>query len=164
MSVPLILLALASATVGFIPFNELVTSDGKAFHVHTHWDIAIPSIAIAVAGISTAMLFYKRENTMPEKLASSLGNFYKAAYHKFYFDELYLFITKKIIFRFISEPIARFDKKIVDGAMDGIAAMTNYSSEKIKSLQSGQLQHYAYVFVSGVIIIVLIFLHLIEKQ
>lgn len=164
MSIPLILLAMASATVGFIPFSELVTSDGKAFHIHTHWDIAIPSIAIAVVGISTAMLFYKRESPLSDKLAASFGNFYKAAYHKFYIDELYLFITKNIVFRYISDPIAWFDKKVVDGAMDGIATITNYSSEKIKGLQSGQLQHYAYVFISGVVVIVLIFLHLIEKQ
>lgn len=164
MSIPLILLALASATVGFIPFSELVTSDGKMMDVHTHWNIAIPSIAIAVAGISTAMIFYKRENSISDRIAAFFGNFYTAAYRKFYLDELYLFITKKIVFKYISEPVARFDKKIVDGAMDGIAAITNHSSEKIKGLQSGQLQHYAYIFVSGAVVIILVFLYLVEKQ
>jgi len=41
--------------------------------------------------------------------------------------------------------------------MDGIGWVTTTSSEKMKNLQSGQLQQYAIVFISGVIALVLIF-------
>ncbi len=163
MTIPLIFLSIASIGVGFIPFNELVTSDAKPFEILTHWDIAVPSVAMAIVGISTAMLFYKKENSISTVVVSFLGKFYRVALNKFYFDELYLLITKKIVFRFISEPIAVFDKKVIDGAMNGIAAITNFSSEKIKGMQSGQLQHYAFAFVSGAVVIALILLYLIEK-
>ena len=36
--------------------------------------------------------------------------------------KLYLFVTKKIIFRYISAPVAWFDRHIVDGTMNAIAA------------------------------------------
>jgi hypothetical protein len=43
--------------------------------------------------------------------------------------------------------------------MNGIAAIVSRSSENIKGLQSGQLQHYALGFISGAIILVLIVLY-----
>ena len=84
-------------------------------------------------------------------------------YKKFYIDEIYIFITKKIIFNGISTPVAWFDRKVVDNTMNGIAAVTNFVSVKIKSFQSGQLQQYAYVMVSGMIIIILFVLYLWNK-
>ena len=67
-----------------------------------------------------------------------------------------MFITKKIIFNLVSAPIAWFDRHVVDGTMNGIAYVTNFTSEKIKGFQSGQLQQYAYVMVTGMILIVLL--------
>ena len=36
-----------------------------------------------------------------ERLSKKWGILYTATYNKFYFDEIYLFVTKKIIFNFI---------------------------------------------------------------
>ena len=76
--------------------------------------------------------------------------------NRFYFDELYMFITHKIIFNGICRPIAWFDRHIIDGSMDGLAAITNKASEGIKCLQSGNVQHYVYVYVAGAILLGLI--------
>jgi len=74
-------------------------------------------------------------------------------------DEFYVFVTKKIIFKRISEPIAWFDRHIVDGSINGIAWVTNTISEQIKGFQSGQLQKYGFVFISGVIILTFTFVY-----
>jgi NADH-quinone oxidoreductase subunit L len=84
---------------------------------------------------------------------------YRTALKKFYIDELYLFITKKIIFNLISRPIAWFDRHVIDAFMDLTATFTNRVSREIKNLQSGQLQHYAYIFITGVVLIVLVMLY-----
>jgi len=160
MTIPLIILAIGAAFTGFIPFSKLVTSDGLPFQVHTEWMIALPSIFVALVGILVATLLYRKESPMPKKITLSLGTFYTAAYHKFYIDEVYLFITKKIIFNYISRPIAWFDRHIVDGAMNGIAYVTNETSVGIRKLQSGQLQQYALVFVSGAVFLALLFIYL----
>lgn len=156
MLIPLIFLAAASALAGFIPFSNYVTSDGISFDSHIHWGIALPVVAAAAAGILIALIFYKKENSLPDKITVSAGGLYNLIYKKFYIDEIYIFITKKIIFDGISAPVAWFDRHIVDGTMNGIAYVTNFISEKIKGFQSGQLQQYAYVMVSGMIIIVLL--------
>jgi NADH-quinone oxidoreductase subunit L len=71
-----------------------------------------------------------------------------------------MFITKKILFKRVSAPIAKFDKKYVDGTMVGIGNKTVLTSEKIKGLQSGRVQDYAFAFISGVVIIALVFIYL----
>jgi NADH-quinone oxidoreductase subunit L len=160
MTIPLMILALGAVFTGFIPFSELVTSDGRPFEIHTEWIVAIPSVLIALLGIGVATVLYRKESGVPMKITRSLGGFYTAAYHKFYIDEVYLFITKKIIFNYISRPIAWFDRHIVDGSMNGMAYVTNETSDRIKKLQSGQLQQYALVFVSGAVFLALLFIYL----
>jgi NADH-quinone oxidoreductase subunit L len=159
MTIPLMLLAVGAIFAGFIPFHNLVTSDGLPLETHMEMGIAIPSVLIGLLGIIVAMLFYRKETNIPEKISSGLGTFYKAAFNKFYFDEIYLFITKKIIFNRISTPIAWFDRHIVDGTMNGISYVTNTVSTRIKGFQSGQMQQYAWVFVSGAIALALAFIY-----
>jgi NADH-quinone oxidoreductase subunit L len=163
MTFPLIFLAIASAIAGFIPFSNFVTSDGFPFDIHMHWEIALPSIGIAIFGIIVAFAFYKKESDLPTRATTSFGSFYKYALNKFYFDELYLFLARKVIFKRFSSPIAWFDRHIIDATMDGVASVTNYVALKIKRLQSGQLQQYASVFVSGMLLLIVIFIYLISS-
>ena len=162
MTVPLMFLAAASMLAGFLPFSELVTSDAHPFEKVMHWNVAIPSILIGLTGILIAMLLYRKESALPEKITQKLGVIYKTVYHKFYIDELYLFVTKKIIFNYISRPVAWFDRHIVDGTMNGIGWLVTTSSKLIKGTQSGQLQHYAFMFVGGSLVIVLVVLYFIS--
>jgi NADH-quinone oxidoreductase subunit L len=160
MTIPLIILALGSVFAGFIPFNELVTSDSLPFETEIEWMIAVPSVLIGLAGIMVAWIMYKKETAIPDKLASAFKLGYRWAYNKFYFDELYLFVTKKIIFRYISMPIAWFDRNIVDATMNLIAEVTQHASFRIRGFQSGQIQKYAFVFVSGAIGLALLIIFL----
>jgi len=155
MSIPLMFLAAASIFAGFIPFSELVTSDKMGFETETNLLVAVPSVLIGLLGIAMAWILYKKESAIPEKLALKWGILYTATYNKFYFDEIYLFVTKKIIFNYISRPIAWFDRHIVDGFMVGIGLVTEKISYQVKGMQSGQLQHYAFMFVAGTLALAL---------
>ncbi len=155
MTIPLLFLAIASIFTGFLPFNELITSDKMAFETEANLFVAVPSVLIGLLGIAVAWILYKKESVVPAKMAKSWGILYTATYNKFYFDEIYLFITKKIIFNNISRPIAWFDRHIIDGFMVGIATVTEKISYQIKGMQSGQLQHYAFMFVAGTLALTL---------
>ena len=159
MTIPLIFLAVASIFAGFIPFSHLVTSDLKPFETETEMYIAIPATLIALLGIFVAWLMYRKDNDMPLKMATTFKNLYKWSFNKFYIDEVYMFVTKKIIFRYISRPVAWFDRHVVDGFMNLIANTIMKVSFAIKGMQSGQLQQYAFVFISGVLILVLTFVY-----
>ena len=160
MTIPLIILAIGSVAAGFIPFNELVTSDGKAFETELELIVAIPSVLIGLLGIGIAFIMYRKESAIPDKLALTFKYSYKWAYNKFYMDELYLFVTKKIIFRYISDPIAWFDRNVVDATMNGIAKVTQSVSFRIRDFQSGQLQKYGFVFITGAIMLAILFIYL----
>ena len=136
MTFPLMLLALLSITVGFIPFSEFVSADKIGFEAHLNYPLAAVATGVGLIGIVLAWIFYKKENSLSDTYAKAFGLFYKWAYHKFYFDEIYMFVTKNIIFKWISAPFAKFDRKYVDGTMVGIGNKTVWTSEKIKGLQS----------------------------
>jgi len=160
MTIPLMVLAFGSVFAGFLPFHALVTSDGMPFEAHIDWSIAIPSVLVGLVGIAIATMMYFKTSLLPNKMANAFGSFYNWAYHKFYMDEVYIFVTKKIIFRYISEPVAWFDRHVVDATMVGIATTTEKTSHLIKGMQSGRIQQYGYVFVTGTIALVLIFVYL----
>ena len=159
MTIPLMVLAFASIFSGFLPFSELVTSDRLGFATETHLMVAIPSVLIGAAGILIAWLLYKKESVVPKAITEKLGIVYQATYNKFYIDEIYMFVTKKIIFNYISRPVAWFDRHVIDGFMVGIGTVTEKTSYRLKGMQSGQLQHYAFAFVAGTLALVLSLLY-----
>lgn len=153
MTYPLMFLALLTIVGGFIPFGKFVTADRTAYNIQLDWKIAVISVVVALIAIGIATMLYMKESKRPAALANKIRGLYNASYNKFYIDEVYMFITKKIIFNSISRPFAWFDRHIVDGAMNGMAWVTGWTSEKTKRFQSGSLQWYAWVFLAGILLI-----------
>lgn len=103
-----------------------------------------------------------KQNTRPSSIAAALGGIYQSASRKFYIDELYLFITKKLVFNLVAKPAAWFDKHVVDGAVNISGSFTQWISEKIKKWQSGKVQEYAMYFLAGIIGLLLVFLYVLR--
>ncbi|MFD2516878.1 NADH-quinone oxidoreductase subunit L [Salinimicrobium flavum] len=159
MTLPLIILAFLSVGAGFIPFSEFVSADRMGFEAHLNYPLAAIAVGVGALGILLAWIFYKKENDLAFRFANAFGVFYKWTSHKFYFDEIYLFVARNIFFQNVAAPIAKFDKKIVDGTMEGIGTQTMVFSKKIKGLQSGKIQDYAFGFIGGVVILALVFIY-----
>ena len=156
MTIPLIFLAAVSCVAGLIPFGEFVTWNREVYHIHLNYTVAGTSVVVALIGIALATVLYRKENSIPEKMQNAVRGLWTAAYHRFYMDELYQFITHKIIFARICKPIAWFDRHIIDGTMDMFANVTNKVSVAIRGLQSGSIQAYILVYFVGVLLIALI--------
>lgn len=153
MSVPLIFLAAVSCVAGFIPFGHYVTWDNMPYDIHLDPTIAVTSVVIAIAAIALATVMYRKENAIPARLRAAMPHLWNWAFHRFYWDELYMFITHKIIFNLICRPIAWFDRHIIDGIMDAFANITNKASFAIRGLQSGQIQTYVRVYLIGALLL-----------
>ncbi len=154
MSLPLVFLAAVSCVAGFIPFGTLVSWNGVPYHIHIDWmGVALPSIIIAVAAIALATVMYRKKNSLPEKFAKASCGLWTAAHNRFYWDEIYLFITHKIIFNGICRPIAWFDRHIIDGSMNGLAWLAQRLSITIRPLQSGSVQAYVYIYLFGALLL-----------
>lgn len=160
MKLPLVILAVCTIAVGFIPFGHFVSTDGKALETPFHLMFSIAPVLIGLTGIALAMWMYKKESSKPQQVSTALGGLYKAAYNKFYVDELYLFITKKVVFNLIGRPAAWVDRNIVDGLMNGIASTTGKISSLIKAVQSGKVQNYALYFFGGIAALIIVFIYI----
>jgi NADH-quinone oxidoreductase subunit L len=160
MKFALVFLAGFTGVSGFVPFSTFISSDGVPFATANKWMQSLLPVALAITGIATAYFLYFRESSTPEKIAQSFGGIYRTIYRKFYIDELYLFVTRKIIFNGFGRPAAWIDKHVVDGAMNGVAKLTARFSNLIKGFQSGQLQTYVMYFFAGVAGLTLLIIYL----
>lgn len=155
MTFPLIFLAAVTCVAGFIPFGTLVSSNGEAYHIHLDTTVAVTSVLIAILSIAIATWMYARSSQpVADKLGKRFKGLHTAASHRFYIDEVYQFVTHKIIFRCISTPIAWFDRHVVDGFFDFLAWGTHATSDEIRDFQSGQVQQYAFVFLLGTLALI----------
>jgi NADH-quinone oxidoreductase subunit L len=159
MMLPLILLGTLSLVAGFIPFGTLVSSDGLPLISEFHISFSVLPVLLALTGITLAFAFYKKESATPQKMANGMGLLYRASYKKFYVDELYVLITKKIVFNLVGRPAAWIDRNIVDGFMNLLANITETLSFAIRKLQSGKLQQYAIYFFTGVLAFAVLFIY-----
>ncbi len=156
---PLVILSIAAALAGFIPFGHFVSANGAPLESEFHLSFAVLPVAFGLAGILIAMWMYKTENDRSAKFAAALSGFYKAAYRKFYIDEVYRFLTHRVIFNLIGRPAAWIDKNLVDGMVNATGNTTQLLSGKIKGFQSGKVQQYAIYFLAGVIGLAVLFIY-----
>lgn len=160
MKLPLIILSLCSIFAGLIHFGEYVSPDKRMLESHFDPLFSIAPVVIGLLGIFIATWMYRKPTDRPQRISGSLGALYRTAYRKFYIDEVYLFITRKIIFNLIGRPAAWVDRHIVDGLMNGIANATATIAAWIKGIQSGKVQSYAIYFFGGIVAITIVFLYL----
>ena len=154
MTFPLMFLAVVTCVAGFIPFGHFVSADGQAYDIHLDWNVAGTSIVIAVGAIALATYIYMGERQpVADAAAEKLQKLHRWAYKRFYMDEVYQYITHRIIFAHISKPIAWFDRHIVDGFFNFLASGSHALSFRIRGLQSGAVQKYAYVFFVGILLL-----------
>ena len=150
MTLPLVFLAAVTCVAGFIPFGKLVSSDGMPYTIHIDRSVAGVSLCVAAAAIALATWMYLRERqTVADALAARFRGLHKAAYHRFYIDEVYQFVTHRVIFACISAPVAWFDRHVVDGLMNMLARATNGAAYVIRDMQSGSVQRYCIWFLGG---------------
>ena len=159
MTLPLMLLAVVTIVAGFIPFGHFISSNGEAYNIHLDWSVAGTSIAVAVVSIAIATYIYAgSRQPVANALARRFKGLWTAAYHRFYLDEVYQFITHRIIFGCICRPIAWWDRHVVDGFFNFLAWSAEATSDEIRGLQSGRIQQYTFVFLLGTLALILLLL------
>jgi NADH-quinone oxidoreductase subunit L len=115
--------------------------------------ILLISTMVAIGGIFTAFLFYYRENPLPAALARNVRWLYEALLHKWYFDEFYQTVVvdggKALAYAFW-----RFDQRVVDGAVNGVADFVRGTGRRFGRLQTGFVQGYALAIGVGLLVLV----------
>ena len=165
MTLPLILLAIASAIAGAIGVPELMGGHHWLSHQlipivgeakeatlsHTiEWALMAISVSIALISLLVALTIYRKKADGEPQTA--LGKFF---YNKWYIDELYnnvIINPLNQLAGFLKEVI---EKNIIDGAVNGTGKIVQYSARKIRLIQSGQVGYYILFMVLSIIILFL---------
>ena len=167
MTWPLIILSIITVGVGAYTtlagfgmfdgysFGSFISADGQDYRIHFDTSVALTSTIVAICAIGLATWIFKGERQpIADKLYATFPRLHRWAYKRFYMDEVYQFVTHKIIFACVSKPIAWFDRHVVDGFFNFLAWGTNATSNGIKNLQSGRVQQYALVYLVGTILLI----------
>ncbi len=160
MSLPLLILAIATVFIGFIPFGHFVTADRALYDIHIDPMMAGASVGVGLIGILVAYILYKKESTLADGVSEMFGQGYTWAKDKFYMDEVYQFFAHKMMFAGVAAPVAWIDKNIVDGFMNGIGWITETFSMMLEDWQSGRVRQYAFSFILGLLVIIFAVLYL----
>ena len=169
MTVPLIILCCITMGVGIWStiagfaglgnFGDFVSAAGTAYTIHFDPVIAATSTVIAVVAICLATYIYKGESQpVADRLYKTFPRLHRAAYKRFYQDEIWQYVTHRIIFRCISTPVAWFDRHVVDGTFNFLAWGANEAGESLRPWQSGDVRQYAVWFLTGVVALTLVLL------
>ena len=172
MTVPLIILCCITLGVGIYTtiagfaglggsFGSFVSANGQDYTIHFDHQIALTSTVIAILSICLATYIFKGEKQpIADRLYKTFPNLWRAAYKRFYQDEIWQFVTHKIIFRCVSMPIAWFDRRVIDGTFNFMAWGTNEAGESLRPWQSGDVRQYVVWFLTGAVALTLILLAL----
>jgi len=172
MTFPLVLLSVVTVGVGIMTtlagfgiidpkwsFGTLITASGEAYGIHFDPQVAVTSTVIALCSIALATYIYKGERQpVADALYRTFPRLHRWAYRRFYMDEVYQFVTHRILFRWVSRPVQWIDEHIINGLLDFTAWGANEAGESVRSWQSGDVRHYAIWFLSGAVGLTLLLL------
>src|SRR6266550_3630308 len=195
MTLPLVVLAIGAVFAGLIGLPGVLGGSQFAqwlepvIHAHEEahashaleWGLMAVSVSVASFGVFVAYLMYRRESLSPDMFANLAGGlFYRLFDRKWYFDEIYqvIFVNGTLLLarlgalfdqyiidglvdgsaalvRFVSWLNGLFDQYIIDGIVNAIANITFGIGNKFRRVQTGNINSYLYGILLAVVLLII---------
>jgi NADH-quinone oxidoreductase subunit L len=179
MTIPLVVLAVAAVVGGWVGLPDgLLWGDAFARFLSPvvgtyHGAIEGGMSALALSGVATlfgfggiflAWLLYIRMPGLPALIEYRAKALYTLLLEKYYVDELYNLIVTRPLF-FVSSVILNqgVDRGVIEGTVNGAAVTVEVGGEVVRRTETGNVQHYAFVYLLGVIGIVAYYIYLVIR-
>jgi NADH-quinone oxidoreductase subunit L len=196
MTLPLVILAIGAVLAGFIGLPGVLGGSQFAYWlepvIHAHeaghashaleWGLMATSVSVAAFGAFIAYLMYRKESLAPEIFSNLAGGFfYRLFDRKWYFDEVYqaVFVNGSLL---LAQLLSAFDKYIVDGIVNGAAAVTRlvswlngifdtyiidglvnalanitfWTGNKFRRVQTGNINSYLYGILIAIVVVIIV--------
>jgi NADH-quinone oxidoreductase subunit L len=175
MTIPLVVLAVFAIIGGWVGLPDgLLWGDAFAKFLSPvvgDFKPAVPASAAMLSAVATglggigillAYVCYLRAPDVPQLVASRLQGLYDLLLEKYRIDELYDLLVTRPLF-FISDQILNrgIDQFVIDGTANRTGLAVENSGEAARRVETGNVQHYAFVYLLGVIGIVAYYLYLV---
>jgi NADH-quinone oxidoreductase subunit L len=146
MLMPLVVLAVGSILVGFIPIPHIV---GAPAEKHPAW---LPFVATltALAGMALAWYLYIVYTSVPGALAARFGALRRAFEAKWGFDDAAHWFARRAVVDGSREVLfRRVDVGVIDGLVNGTATLAGEAAQGSRSVQSGLVRGYVVLILGG---------------
>ena len=176
MTIPLVVLAIASAIGGWVGLPKgLLWGDAFARFLSpvvgnfrpgveaSALGLSAVATGVGMLGILLAYICYIRMPGLPMLVAWRAKSLYQVLLDKYYIDEFYNLIITRPLF-FVSNVILNrgIDRFMIDGTVNGIGTTVRSGSRLARRSETGNVQHYAFVYVLGVLGVVAYYLYLVR--
>jgi NADH-quinone oxidoreductase subunit L len=168
MTLPLVILAVPAVLAGFLnagggyfgyQMTHLLEGSLPAFsrealeHHSFNWLVALSSLALAIVGVVAGLAVYGF-GARWQVGVGPLKPLYILAANRFYLDQIYQKgIVEGIVYRGLGGAGRVLDGRVIDGTVNGLAALTRAVSAGLVRIQNGQQQVYGLVFVGGLVLL-----------
>ena len=174
MTIPLIVLAILATVGGWVnlpngllwgnAFVRFLSPAVGSFHplVEASRIFLDLPLVVSIIGIVLAYVLYIRLPGIPFLLAWRLKPAYDLLLNKYYIDELYNLIVTRPLFWISNNVLNRaIDSFAIDGAANGAGLAVQTSGQVARRAETGNVQHYAFVYLLGALGIVAYYLFLV---
>jgi NADH-quinone oxidoreductase subunit L len=164
MTIPLIVLAVPAAVVGFwgsplLPrnFSQFVFFGRHPVPDEFNGLALMVSSVVVLAGLLVAGAFYLEgfRRFSAEAFARRFPLAYAWAHDKGYFDEIYEAMFVRGLMLNLGRAVEWFDKHLIDAFVDGLADGYALVGQTARRLQSGRVQQYVFGLFAGVVVVAL---------
>jgi NADH-quinone oxidoreductase subunit L len=145
----------ASTGVSFSFVSQAWASAGASAH-ETSLEIALMagSVLIALIGITLAYIFYLKNQDLPGRFTARFARLYHVVHNKYFVDEFYEFIFVRGILKVGAVLLKVVDIGLIDGLVNGTAAVMQRTGAKLRRIETGYVQQYAFGIIIGAIVVV----------
>jgi len=121
-------------------------------------------LAVALIGIAIAWILYLRTPELPERLAENVRLLYRLLLRKYYIDEIYNLLIGRPLFWISQFVLFRgVDSAVIDGIVDGTGLGVEGSGEGLRRVETGNVQHYVFVYLLGVLAVAAYYVYLVMR-
>jgi len=120
--------------------------------------LLISAVSMAVGGIVWAYMEFGRKGSKQEGFLKKFPAVEELFARRWYLDDFLRKALDKAVYSGLTNVFTRNDRRVIDGAIDGICEFTVGSGRFFSFLQSGMLQQNLLVMIAAVGLVVLFFL------
>jgi NADH-quinone oxidoreductase subunit L len=156
MRLPLVLLAVGSAVVGFVDIPHLLQPVFRLPAGEAHHGALVPLLATlaALIGLAAAYYLYAMYTDVPARIASSARGVRRVLEEKYGFDRAFDWLAGRVVVEGSRRTLwRRVDAGAIDGAVNGTAQAVALVSRGLRQAQTGLVRAYALLILGGAVVL-----------
>jgi len=140
----------------FAPAKSIIDAGAHGGHHSLALELGLMgiSLGIAVVGFFLARWMYITNPSAPDEVIKEFKGLHTLVYNKYWIDELYDFLFVNSIVRFSRFLWKYFDDAVIDGIVNGLAALVREWGSGLRRFQTGLIRDYALSVLLGVLAVI----------